>query len=343
MASGEGSPAIPLPGSAAAPRGSAHHSADPTQRTNRRRRPRWALVGVAVVVLIAVVSTTYFVTLPPPPPFHQLWTRTLAGNSYGQGAEIGGLFVTYSYTLNQPSGLAASQGGEFADVNFTFEAINPEPGTQAWSAPVSLLGVAGDGQLFSPQVVSSGSVAGLAVTWTSATDTNLTVLSVTAASGAILDEWSMPLQTTTSVQLVVLDGELIEWSPLTLGSSAALEVYAMNLTTGDSLWTDGLPLPGLIENWAANTAAGQGVDDELVLGVNPTAPGAGAAISPSPLPQAGSYNRAPSLARWTSRRGWRQPENTTISRTRPGRSISRAWTPFREPPPLRSRCSMFPT
>jgi hypothetical protein len=243
------------------------------QQTRARRRKRWLIVGVVIVSVLLVGTIVYVVTLPPQSPFHELWSKNLAGNPGGQGAGVDGVFVTYSYVYQDQQPPSGSQTRGLTNLNFSFEGIDPPTGGLLWSVPLFLHDAIYTGPIIWPWVIASGSTALLVVTWSSPTETNLTVLSVDASTGRTLGEWSMEIPEWAALPIVsegfALDGVLTVWFPDFLVTPTPLEVYGLNITSGEVAWNDSLFPPDLQGGWGTSESGGFGLGPDVIIGLTP--------------------------------------------------------------------------
>ncbi len=280
--------AAPLPGPEdrrrGAPRPSAAGPEAPgrpaTPRTGRARRPRRRVLAAALSLAVAlVVTAAYLLTLPPTPPFHELWSKELAGNPFGDGATVDGLFVTYSYVFTDVRAPGAS-GFALANADFTFEAIDPSTGSTAWATSLVLPNAIYNGPIAWPQVFASGGVASLVVAWSSGTQSYLTMLSANATTGSTLAEWAAPIPVWAvlppSEEVAISGGTVALWYPDLNPPSSQLEVLGFRLSSGQPEWNDSFALPGLVSGWGTGSAGAQVLGSVLLLTVtagNPGSPG----------------------------------------------------------------------
>ncbi|MCI4324391.1 MAG: hypothetical protein L3K00_00665 [Thermoplasmata archaeon] len=245
----------------------------PSTEIARRRRRRWLATGAVVCAVLLVVAGVYVVTLPPPLPFHELWSKTLAGNSYGQGVGIGGLFVTYSYTAGALTNLTGSADVQTADLTFQMEGIDLVSGTVLWTSSFVLWGVVDAPPDFLPRMVAAGSDAALAVSWGGTSGANLTVVTVDASTGDRLADWTVAIpgwaSTVASQEIATANGTLVTWLPETLTSPTPLLLVGYNVTTGARAWNDSVPIPLTLDGWGLGISSAAQDGSTLEISVTP--------------------------------------------------------------------------
>ncbi|MCI4327971.1 MAG: hypothetical protein L3J86_00170 [Thermoplasmata archaeon] len=225
----------------------------------RRRRRRWLVTCALFVAALLVVTGIYVVTLPPPLPFHELWSKTLAGNSYGQGVGVGGLFVTYSYTVGALANLTGPLGGQTADLTFEMEGLDLTSGAVEWSSSFVIWSVVDTPPNFIARMVASGPDAVLAVSWGGTSGANLTLVSVDSSTAVRLADWTVAIpgwaSTVAAQQIATTPGILVTWLPRTLTSPTPLVLDGYNVTTGHPVWNDTVPIPLTLDGWGSGISS----------------------------------------------------------------------------------------
>ncbi|MCI4333519.1 MAG: hypothetical protein L3K01_07370, partial [Thermoplasmata archaeon] len=239
----------------------------------RRRRRRWLVTCALFVAALLVVTGIYVVTLPPPLPFHELWSKTLAGNSYGQGVGVGGLFVTYSYTVGALANLTGPLGGQTADLTFEMEGLDLTSGAVEWSSTFVIWSVVDTPPNFIARMVASGSDAVLAVSWGGTSGANLTLVSVDSSTGVRLADWTVAIpgwaSTVAAQQIATTPGILVTWLPRTLTSPTPLVLDGYNVTTGHPVWNDTVPIPLTLDGWGSGISSAAQGGTTLEISVTP--------------------------------------------------------------------------
>jgi hypothetical protein len=234
----------------------------------RRRRRRWAIATALAVVAILVTAGVYVLTLPPALPFDELWSRSLDGNSFGQGVGFGTLFATYSYVVHP---VTTAPGPSTANLNFQVEGINLSSGSVEWSGSFLLAGVTDSPPDFAAQMVASGADAVLAVSWGAPTGAYLTAVSFDSTTGSPLADWTVGIpnwaSTVAAEDIATSGGNLVTWLPRSLTSPTPLVLSGFNASTGERDWNDSLPIPLTLDGWGTglSTVVGGGPTLEVVV------------------------------------------------------------------------------
>lgn len=231
------------------------------------------MTGALVATALLVAAGVYVVTLPPPLPFHELWSKTLAGNSYGQGVGVGGLFVTFSYTVGAVTNLTGSPGIQTADLTFQMEGIDLVSGAVEWSSSFVIWSVVDTPPNFIARMVASGSDAVLAVSWGGTSGANLTLVSVDSSTGDRLADWTIAVpswaSTVASQEIATTAGILVTWLPRTLTSPTPLLLDGYNVTTGNRVWNDTVPIPLTLDGWGSGISSAAQEGATLEISVTP--------------------------------------------------------------------------
>jgi hypothetical protein len=248
-------------------------SANSRRQVRAKRRRRWILWGTVFASAVVVLAVVYVVTSPPPLPFHELWSKNLDGNPYGRGVGEGDLYVTYSYGTQDRTNFSGGSGEQTANLEFQILGIDLASGGVAWSSSFVLPDVIDAPAEFSPGLVSSGTDVLLAVSWSSPSGANLTVVTVQATTGQQLAEWSTPIPAWSSMaasqDLETAAGTLVTWLPRSLTSPTPLLLSGFNVTSGRPVWNDSVQIPLTLAGWGTGISSAVQLGDVLEIWVAP--------------------------------------------------------------------------
>ncbi len=229
----------------------------------RSKRRRWTIV-VSSVGAAGVLTVLFLASLQPTPPFHPLWSTSLPGNPFGDGARVGPFFVTYQTNVHP-----ATPGSNVSMVTYSLEAIDLANGTVAWSTTVPPIDTS---QVYWAKLLVEGTNTVLVITsGFLLINSTLTSILVNGLSGKVLGDWSLPLSvwadSPPQTEVALGGPNLVVWYPVVLSLSptptTTLEVLGAALTTGRIEWNATFSAPGG-GGWGTGTAWGYG-DGETVL------------------------------------------------------------------------------